>query len=106
MLDSLEREYKRDDDYCVLEGKSLTTNGPVSSTSITDKTGQLSQLINKHQEQKEAFLKACTHARGTARNFLKVCHRASFSYQFTDAGLMSPEPKVKGERKDNSSYVL
>jgi len=101
VLDSLEREYKRDDDYCVLEGKGLGSNGnsPLSSTSITDKTGQLNQLINKHQEQKEAFLKACTHARGTARNFLKVCHRASFSYQFTDAGLMSPEPKVKGERK-------
>jgi len=38
-----------------------------------------------------------THARTTARNFLKICQRASYSYQFTEAGHISPEPKIKGK---------
>ena len=47
MLDSLEREYRRDDDTIQ---KHLTSNDIDRVTLIT-------QLISKHQEQKEAFLK-------------------------------------------------
>jgi hypothetical protein len=44
VLESLEREYRRDEDWC-------------SSDKATDKVTYIQQLINKHQEQKEAFLK-------------------------------------------------
>ena len=47
VLDSLEREYRRDDDTIQ---KHLTSNDIDRVTLIT-------QLISKHQEQKEAFLK-------------------------------------------------
>ena len=46
VLESLEREYRRDEDWC-------------SSDKATDKVTYIQQLINKHQEQKEAFLKVC-----------------------------------------------
>lgn len=52
VLDSLEREYRRDEDWC-------------ATGQQNDKATAISQLINKHQEQKEAFLKVtifkCTY---------------------------------------------
>ena len=98
MLDSLEREYKRDEDYCLVDGKTaLLSNGGggAANNASADRTTQLKLLINKHQEQKEAFMKACTHARGLARNFLKICQRASYTFHI-EPGLM-PEAKVKGK---------
>lgn len=65
VLDSLEREYKRDDDWLAR----------ASSSSVDDKLDKvtlISQLINKHQEQKEAFLKACTLAR-QVDIFISIC---------------------------------
>lgn len=98
VLDSLEKDYKREEDYCLHAEKNGP--GPTSPTIpqaiIQDKRALLSNLIAKHQEQKEAFLKACTHARHTARNFLKICHRVAYPYQFEAGGLASPEAKVKG----------
>lgn len=97
MLDSLEKDYKREEDYCL--HADLNKNGPTSPTlgpGSQDKRALLSTLITKHQEQKEAFLKACTHARHTARNFLKICHRVAYPYQYEQSGLTSPEAKVKG----------
>ncbi|XP_018907690.2 triple functional domain protein isoform X1 [Bemisia tabaci] len=77
VLDSLEREYKRDEDWC---------------NSGSDK---LAQLITKHQEQKEAFLKACTLARRTAETFLKYTNRSLqyYNYSGPDSG---SESRVKG----------
>ena len=46
VLDSLEREYRRDEDWCSSD-----------KSGTLDKATLISQLINKHQEQKEAFLK-------------------------------------------------
>merc|ERR1719232_2484363 len=46
VLDSLEREYKREDDW-------LSRH----AASDHDRATLIAQLINKHQEQKEAFLK-------------------------------------------------
>lgn len=43
---------------------------------------RIAQLINKHQEQKEAFLKACTLARRTAETFLKYSQRSLQLYSF------------------------
>ncbi|KRK00715.1 triple functional domain protein isoform X1 [Drosophila yakuba] len=69
VLDSLEREYKREDDWCDGGGGS-------------DKAQAIVQLISKHQEQKEAFLKACTLARRTAETFLKYANRSQQCYQY------------------------
>ena len=46
MLESLDRDYKRDEDWCGTE-----------RANIADKPSFMVQLINKHNEQKEAFLK-------------------------------------------------
>jgi hypothetical protein len=113
VLDSLEKEYKREEDFCTLlatssgevtnvtgtggEGVTVTGAGATSPVGPPpgDKVSQLSSQCNKHQEQKEAFLKACTHARHTARNFLKICSRVGYPYQYE----VSPEARVKGEHE-------
>ncbi|KAL5006006.1 hypothetical protein ScPMuIL_017164 [Solemya velum] len=64
VLESLDRDYKRDEDWCSTE-----------RANTTDRPSFLVQLINKHNEQKEAFLKACTLARRTAESFLKYVNR-------------------------------
>lgn len=99
MLDSLEKDYKREEDYCLADLNNKNGPGPTSPTlppGSQDKRSMLTALITKHQEQKEAFLKACTHARHTARNFLKYVNRVAYPYQFEAGGLASPEAKVKG----------
>ncbi|XP_067937757.1 triple functional domain protein-like isoform X2 [Watersipora subatra] len=63
VLESLEREYSREEDWCSIQKHS--------HLSGQDRQDYLLQLINKHLEQKEAFLKACTLARKTAESFLK-----------------------------------
>ena len=47
VLESLDREYRRDEDWCSTDKAAATE----------DKVAYIQQLINKHQEQKEAFLK-------------------------------------------------
>ena len=49
VLESLDRDYKRDEDWCNSE-KAGTNNTQA-------KAALLVQLINKHSEQKEAFLR-------------------------------------------------
>ena len=87
VLDSLEREYKREDDMLQ---KHL-------SSGDVDKVTLITQLISKHQEQKEAFLKACTLARRTAETFLKYSNRSlQFFSQPSQSTFKGPEAKVKG----------
>ncbi|XP_076006203.1 kalirin-like [Genypterus blacodes] len=62
VLESLEQEYRREEDWC---------GGGERQPEL------LLPLINKHMEQKEAFLKACTLARRNAEVFLKYIHRNS-----------------------------
>lgn len=81
VLDSLEREYRRDEDWCV--------SGQINA----DKANAVGQLINKHQEQKEAFLKACTLARRTAETFLKYTTRSLQFYNYQSTG--TSENRVK-----------
>ena len=90
VLDSLEREYKREDDMLQKH---------LSSGADVDKVTLITQLISKHQEQKEAFLKACTLARRTAETFLKYSNRSlQFFTQPTSpqSTFKGPEAKVKG----------
>lgn len=107
MLDSLEREYKREEDWCgggTGVSPGTANGGPASPQSNNTQTaGQsvspaataMAQLITKHQEQKEAFLKACTLARRTAETFLKYTSRSLqyYNYPTSEAG---PEARVKG----------
>ncbi|XP_068612674.1 kalirin-like [Brachionichthys hirsutus] len=62
VLESLEQEYRREEDWCGGGDRQPE---------------QLLPLVNKHMEQKEAFLKACTLARRNAEVFLKYIHRNS-----------------------------
>jgi hypothetical protein len=55
VLESLEREYRRDEDWCSTEKANATD----------DKVAYMQQLLAKHQEQKEAFLKVS--------DFLHLC---------------------------------
>lgn len=67
------------------------------TSSDIDKVTLITQLISKHQEQKEAFLKACTLARRTAETFLKYSNRSlQFFTQPTQSTFKGPEAKVKG----------
>ncbi|KAH0808594.1 hypothetical protein GEV33_014197 [Tenebrio molitor] len=83
VLDSLEREYRRDEDWCATGQQNV------------DKATSISQLINKHQEQKEAFLKACTLARRTAETFLKYTTRSLQFYNYPNT-TSNHESRVKG----------
>ncbi|XP_028809807.1 kalirin RhoGEF kinase b isoform X2 [Denticeps clupeoides] len=83
VLESLELEYRREEDWCGGQDK-------LGSTSDTD---HVTPLINKHLEQKEAFLKACTLARRNAEVFLKYIHRNNVS--MPGIANRSPETQVK-----------
>jgi len=52
VLESLDREYRRDEDWCNTD----------KAAAIEDKVACIQQFINKHQEQKEAFLKVHIHS--------------------------------------------
>ena len=103
VLDSLEREYKREDvDWYARTTAALnTSDGDKSSDGDQipqDRVVLIGQLIAKHQEQKEAFLKACTLARRTAETFLKYSNRSLqyFSHPASQSTFRGPDGKVKG----------
>ncbi len=93
-MDSLEREYKREDDWM--------SGGSGRQSGNDDKVALILQLINKHQQQKEAFLKACTLARRTAETFLKYSNR-SMQYFAHESTFRGPEAKVKGDKKKQTN---
>ncbi|KAK2576355.1 hypothetical protein KPH14_005709 [Odynerus spinipes] len=92
VLDSLEREYKRDEDWC----------------SGGEKGGQVPTLVAKHQEQKEAFLKACTLVRRTAETFLKYTNRSLqfYSYQANSVGSENKVKNILEELLSKENKVL
>ena len=57
VLESLDADYKRDEDWCNTE-----------RANTGDKANYLLQLINKHNEQKEAFLKVIIELQYNVRN--------------------------------------
>uniref|UniRef100_A0AAZ1XCM8 Kalirin RhoGEF kinase b n=1 Tax=Oreochromis aureus TaxID=47969 RepID=A0AAZ1XCM8_OREAU len=79
VLESLEQEYRREEDWCAGGERQPE---------------QLVPLISKHMEQKEAFLKACTLARRNAEVFLKYIHRNSVTMVTGHSRV--PEQQVKG----------
>ncbi|XP_033331706.2 trio Rho guanine nucleotide exchange factor isoform X2 [Megalopta genalis] len=92
VLDSLEREYKRDEDWC----------------ASGEKATQVPTLVGKHQEQKEAFLKACTLVRRTAETFLKYTNRSLqfYSYQSNSAGSENKVKSILEELLSKENRVL
>uniref|UniRef100_A0A8D3A9Y8 non-specific serine/threonine protein kinase n=1 Tax=Scophthalmus maximus TaxID=52904 RepID=A0A8D3A9Y8_SCOMX len=85
VLESLEQEYRRDEDWCGSHDKL----GPSVESDY------LLPLISKHLEQKEAFLKACTLARRNAEVFLKYIHRNNVSMPGAASHARGPEQQVK-----------
>ncbi|XP_023688517.1 kalirin isoform X4 [Paramormyrops kingsleyae] len=85
VLESLEQEYRRDEDWC----------GGHDKLGANAETDHVIPLISKHLEQKEAFLKACTLARRNAEVFLKYIHRNNVSMPGVASHARGPEQQVK-----------
>ncbi|XP_067460366.1 kalirin isoform X4 [Thunnus thynnus] len=85
VLESLEQEYRRDEDWC----------GSHDKLGTSADSEHLLPLISKHLEQKEAFLKACTLARRNAEVFLKYIHRNNVSMPGAAGHTRGPEQQVK-----------
>ncbi|XP_047667452.1 triple functional domain protein-like isoform X2 [Tachysurus fulvidraco] len=85
VLESLEQEYKREEDWCGGSDKL----GPNSESD------HVTPMVSKHLEQKEAFLKACTLARRNADVFMKYLHRNSVNMPGMLAQIKAPEQQVK-----------
>ncbi|XP_070770972.1 kalirin [Enoplosus armatus] len=85
VLESLEQEYRRDEDWC----------GSHDKLGMSADSDHLLPLISKHLEQKEAFLKACTLARRNAEVFLKYIHRNNVSIPGATSHARGPEQQVK-----------
>ncbi|CAH8588669.1 unnamed protein product [Dicrocoelium dendriticum] len=79
VLFSLEKEYRREEDWCQ------------SEKAGTDTSAYLAQLSLKHAEQKEAFLKACMLARRTSDVFSRYLHRQSTGTK----GRLEVEEKIR-----------
>ncbi|CDQ57822.1 unnamed protein product [Oncorhynchus mykiss] len=87
VLESLEQEYRRDEDWC----------GGHDKLGAMAETDHVIPLISKHLEQKEAFLKACTLARRNAEVFLKYIHRNNVGIPGASGHARGPEQQVKGQ---------
>ncbi|XP_038072684.1 kalirin-like [Patiria miniata] len=88
VLEDLQRDYTRDEDWCS-GGREHST--PVSETEML-------KLIQKHQDQKESFLKACTMARRNAESFLKYlkkCNSGQPAVSPPSGVVRGPETYVK-----------
>ncbi|XP_054897787.1 triple functional domain protein isoform X1 [Poeciliopsis prolifica] len=85
VLESLEQEYKREEDWC----------GGADKLGPNSETDHVTPMVSKHLEQKEAFLKACTLARRNADVFLKYLHRNSVNMPGMLSHVKVPETQVK-----------
>ncbi|XP_055338220.1 triple functional domain protein-like isoform X2 [Paramacrobiotus metropolitanus] len=73
VLGALHNEYGHDEDWC----------GGDKSQRV-DKMQWIAKLTSRHQEQKEAFMKACTHVRRTGETFLKCLARVVGQHMYAD----------------------
>ncbi|XP_057691051.1 triple functional domain protein isoform X1 [Corythoichthys intestinalis] len=85
VLESLEQEYKREEDWC----------GGADKLGPNSESDHVTPMVSKHLEQKEAFLKACTLARRNADVFLKYLHRNSVNMPGMLSHVKAPETQVK-----------
>lgn len=105
VLESLAKQYNSEEDFCgannfnfnLFKNYDLLSLLTKVSTTNDESNGEkkISQVISKHQEQKEAFLKACTLARRNAETFIKYANRCS-SYNAGNQTLFrNAESRVK-----------
>lgn len=119
VLESLEKQYRSEEDFCGANLKRCvmqsSASSPLSTPATTPTTSnndsgrdsaisesssgdkKMAQAISKHQEQKEAFLKACTLARRNAESFLKYALRCLqyYSSRVSNSVFRNAEAKVK-----------
>ncbi|KAI2803184.1 hypothetical protein BLOT_007307 [Blomia tropicalis] len=95
VLNSLQNEYKRDEDFCGANRLNITTELIKSLDNAEENV--LSSQIAKHHEQKEAFLKACTLARRNAENFIKYISRCIqyYSPNYPSNTYQNAESRIK-----------
>lgn len=99
VLNSLQNEYKREDDFCGANRRVITSES-IKSFDNSDENA-LSCQISKHQEQKESFLKACTLARRNAENFLKYIARCIQYYSNdSNTAYQNAESRIKTIMED------
>ncbi|XP_077482240.1 triple functional domain protein-like [Stigmatopora argus] len=96
MLEHLEGDYKREEDWCKAENA-------FDSSSQMD---HLTCMSSKHLAQKDVFLKACTLARGIADIFHQYMERNSASM-----GILSPDEEqcvtdICNDLKERENHVL
>lgn len=97
VLESLESQYKTEEDFCGANNVLSLQKSPVSTpTSETEGTAfllsmvpdmssslgdkKMQSIIIKHQDQKDSFMKACTLARRNADQLLKYASRCVQHY--------------------------
>lgn len=74
VLESLEKQYRSDEDFCGAFNVEDHLNSPVSTPLREElETGdkKIAQIISKHKEQKDAFHKATTLARRNMESFMR-----------------------------------
>ena len=105
VLESLAKQYNSEEDFCGANNFNFSLFKNYDLLSLLTKVNttkdelngekKISQVISKHQEQKEAFLKACTLARRNAETFTKYANRCS-SYNSGNSTLFrNAESRVK-----------
>lgn len=95
VVSGLLEDYKCNEDFCGADQVNIS-NETIKNLDVGDEYA-LSCQISKHHEQKEGFLKACTHARRNAENFLKYISRCIqyYSQSFSSTAYKNAEIRVK-----------
>lgn len=87
VLENLENEYCQAEDW--LETKDCSES----------KANVILQKISRHQEQKEAFMKACIHVGRTADAFMKAARRnicLRYEHGYVNESLADADKKIRG----------
>lgn len=109
VLDSLGKQYKCDEDFCgatlvqKLRLNNVQSPGQWIETPDVGGDKKIAQIISKHQEQKEAFLKATTLSRRNAESFLKYSSRCINYYQ-SPMNVRSASGSVSSAATSSSIY--
>ncbi|CDW56496.1 Spectrin and RhoGEF and CRAL TRIO 2 domain contai ning protein [Trichuris trichiura] len=80
VLDNLEEDYQTERDWCAWYTKQAGQEAKTSSKA-QDKPSYVQQLISKHIDNKERFLRGCTYARKNSDIFLKYVRRSLYQPQ-------------------------
>uniref|UniRef100_A0A5S6QCN5 Non-specific serine/threonine protein kinase n=1 Tax=Trichuris muris TaxID=70415 RepID=A0A5S6QCN5_TRIMR len=80
VLDNLEEDYQTERDWCAWYTKQAGQEAKISSKA-QDKPSYIQQLISKHIDNKERFLRGCTYARKNSDLFLKYVRRSLYQPQ-------------------------